>query len=134
MNELKISASIDKLEIMIEFILDSIKNIETDKKQFGKLRLVSEEVLVNVINYAYPAKIGEILIKTDVSPEKELTIQIIDSGIPFNPLEKDDPNINLPMEERKIGGLGIFMVKNIMDSINYEYTDNKNILTLVKKL
>lgn len=134
MKELKISATLDELETMILFILNSIKDLDIDKKINGKLRLVSEEALVNIINYAYPQGDGDITIKTEITEDKKLTIQLIDSGIPFNPLEKEDPDIDLPMEDRKIGGLGIFMVKTIMDSLEYKYENGNNILILTKQL
>ena len=62
------------------------------------------------------------------------SLTFIDSGVPYNPLEKDDPDTTLSAEDRKIGGLGIFLVKKSMDDMRYESKDGKNILTLVKKL
>lgn len=134
MRELRISATIDNFENMINFILETIEELELDKRVTSKLRLVSEELLINVINYAYPEKEGEVLIRTKLNNDRELFLQIVDSGVPFNPLEKEDPDITIPMEDRKIGGLGIFMVKTIMDSVAYEYISGENILTLTKKL
>lgn len=133
MKELRISAKIENLETMIDFILNSINEVNNSNKFLGKLRLVSEEILVNIINYAYPKITGDILIKTEVT-DNTLNLNIIDWGIPFNPIEKENPDINLPLEERNIGGLGIFMVKNIMDEIKYDYSENKNILSMKKKL
>ena len=63
-----------------------------------------------------------------------MTIQFLDNGKPYNPLEKEDPDVTLSAEERSIGGLGIFMVKKSMDSLDYEYQDGKNILTIKKSL
>ena len=62
------------------------------------------------------------------------SLTFIDSGVPYNPLKKDDPDTTLSAEDRKIGGLGIFLVKKSMDDMRYEFKDGKNILTLVKKL
>lgn len=134
MRELKISATIDNLDAMIDFIIETVNDLEIDKRVISKLRLMSEEALVNIVNYAYPEKTGEILIKTEIIDTRKLFVQIIDWGIEFNPLEKEEPDITLSMEERAIGGLGIFMVKNIMDTVDYEYSDGKNILTLTKIL
>lgn len=133
MKELRISAKIENLETMIDFILNSINEVNNSNKFLGKLRLVSEEILVNIIIYAYPKTTGDILIKIEVT-DNTLNLDIIDWGIPFNPIEKENPDINLPLEERTIGGLGIFMVKNIMDEIKYDYSENKNILSMKKKL
>ena len=65
---------------------------------------------------------------------KTVYVTFIDSGMPFDPLKKEDPDVTLPAEEREIGGLGIYMTKQAMDEVSYEYKDGQNILTLVKKL
>ena len=100
----------------------------------NKLTLVVEEIFVNVANYAYPPKTGDIEIYFRKSAEDELEFKFVDNGTPFNPLEKADPNIELSAEDRPIGGLGIFMVKNIMSSVEYEYKNNQNILTTTMKV
>lgn len=133
MRELNIPAKMENLEIMIQFILETIENTPNKDKLSGKLRLVSEEILVNIINYAYPEKFGNIYINTELL-NNTLVLKIIDEGIKFDPLERQNPDITIPLEERTIGGLGIFMVKNIMDEISYSYENNKNILTMKKKL
>ncbi|MBR5361138.1 MAG: ATP-binding protein, partial [Lachnospiraceae bacterium] len=63
-----------------------------------------------------------------------VTVQFSDEGIPYDPLSKEDPDVKATLEEREIGGLGIFMVKKTMDSMSYEYKDGKNVLTLTKAL
>lgn len=133
MRELNIPAKMENLEIMIQFILETIENTTNKDKLSGKLRLVSEEILVNIINYAYPEKLGNVYINTELL-NNTLVLKIIDEGIKFDPLERQNPDITIPLEERTIGGLGIFMVKNIMDEISYSYENNKNILTMKKKL
>lgn len=103
-------------------------------KHTFNINLALEEAVTNVINYAFKDN-NEHLINLDFSLEnRELKITITDDGIEFNPLLKEDPNTELSLEERKIGGLGIFFVKNIMDNIDYERINNKNILTLIKKV
>ena len=69
-----------------------------------------------------------------VAENGEVALKFEDEGVPYNPLEKDDPDVTLSVEDREIGGLGIFMVKKSMDDMYYEYKDGKNILTLMKKL
>lgn len=133
MREINIPAKMENLEIMIQFILETIENTPNKDKLSGKLRLVSEEILVNIINYAYPEKLGNVYINTELL-NNTLVLKIIDEGIKFDPLERQNPDITIPLEERTIGGLGIFMVKNIMDEISYSYENNKNILTMKKKL
>ena len=97
-----------------------------------KLRLAVEEAVVNVINYAYPAGTeGDVTIKI-MSDGHTLRFQIIDTGVPFDPTKKEKADTTLSIEERQIGGLGIFLVRELMDTINYERVDGKNILTLIK--
>lgn len=134
MKELKIPAIIDNLDVMIDFIIETAATLKLENRITSKLRLMSEEALVNIINYAYPDKNGDILIRAEMMDERKLFVQIIDWGVEFNPLKKEDPDITLSMEERGIGGLGIFMVKNIMDTVEYEYSNGKNILTMTKLL
>ena len=95
----------------------------------GKLDMCAEEIYANVTFYAYPEARGTI--ETRVSKdEKELTVKFIDEGLGYNPLDKPDPDISLPPEKRKLGGLGIFMVKQMVNGISYERVDGQNILTL----
>ena len=89
-----------------------------------------EEIFVNVASYAYENQ-GTIELALSKHLDK-VVITIKDNGVPFNPLEKADPDINLDGVDREIGGLGIFMVKKIMDDVSYEYVNNQNVLTLVK--
>lgn len=133
MEMVKVPARLENLEKMINFIVEKYKTLVHDKKSELRMRLVMEEALVNIINYAYPNSVGEIEIDYNFYEKKKiLTIKIIDSGIPFNPLEKEEPDLSLSMEERQIGGLGIYMIKTIMDEVNYERVDGKNILIISK--
>jgi anti-sigma regulatory factor (Ser/Thr protein kinase) len=96
--------------------------------------LALEEAVSNVMLYAYPETTsGQVLVEADKT-SNQVVFTITDSGIPFDPTEQQEPDITLSAEERPIGGLGIFLVRKIMDSIRYERKDDKNILTLVKNL
>ena len=90
------------------------------------IRLVSEEIIVNILNYAY-------LTLCLWDEDGEITLEFIDGGIPFNPLDKADPDISLPLEQREIGGLGIFLVREMMDDVAYTYVNKENRLTIKKK-
>ena len=102
-------------------------------KAINQISIAIEEIFINIAHYAYIDSTGNatigILIKDDIA-----TIRFIDSGIPFNPLSKDNPDITLSSEERSIGGLGIYMVKKSMDSVHYEFTNDKNIFTIKKRI
>ncbi len=99
----------------------------------NKLDMCAEEIFANVAFYAYPEKNGIIDVTLDKSGNN-IVFEFKDSGIAYNPLEKPDPDITLPPEERPLGGLGIFMVKSMADNIYYKRENDKNILTLVFKL
>ena len=131
MHKAVFTAKLDNLEPMLDFIEQIAKEIGFDTSRLNQIRLASEEALVNIINYAYPDKRGNIEIAC-VKDEKRLLLEIIDCGIPFNPLLLPEPDIKSPMEKRKIGGLGIYLVRSIMDSVDYRRNENRNILTLTK--
>ena len=98
-----------------------------------KLRLCVEEVAENIASYAYPQILGWAEVSTDIEGD-DLIISFRDEGIPFNPLDKPDPDITLSAEERKIGGLGIFLCKQMMDELTYKFEDGCNILTMKIKV
>ena len=94
-----------------------------------------EEVFVNVASYAYGEESGNAAL--DISFDevsRNVIFRLTDRGIPFDPLKKPDPDITLSIEERQIGGLGIFIVKKTMDTVRYDYQDNMNVLTMIKKI
>lgn len=99
-----------------------------------QLQLAVEEAVVNVMDYAYPPdSVGEVSVAT-TSDGQCLKIVITDSGVPFDPTEQEKADISLSVEERQIGGLGILLVNEIMDTVSYERKDGKNVLTLTKQL
>ena len=94
-----------------------------------------EEVFVNVAHYAYGDGEGDMDLGIGFDKEsRTITFRMADKGVPFDPLQKPDPDITLPAEEREIGGLGIFIAKKTMDSIYYTYDNGQNILTMIKKI
>lgn len=94
-----------------------------------------EEVYVNIAHYAYAPGTGEVTVRLAFAEApKKAVITFIDSGVPFDPLAKADPDVTLSAEERDIGGLGIYMTKKTMDEVHYEYKDGHNILTLTKEI
>lgn len=117
---------------MLEFILEGAKSKGFDEKKIYQVRLVAEEVLVNIINYAYPDKTGDVEVTLFPEESKGLKVEVADSGISFNPLSRPDPDISAPIEERNIGGLGIYLLRNIMEEVDYKRENNRNILTFRK--
>lgn len=99
-----------------------------------KIELSVEEAVENVVRYAYEGGIGWLEAGTSLDHDSLiLTIELRDAGVPFNPLEKADPDVTLPADQREEGGLGIYLCKQMMDSIEYRYEDGNNVL-IMKKL
>ena len=131
MPEIRIPAQADRLDELLEFVGGAIAEI--DMKIQSKINIAIEEVFVNVANYAYSDGNGSVTVRITVDPD-EFTARFTDSGTPFDPLAKPDPDTSLSADERTIGGLGIYMVKNLMDSVEYRYENNENTLTIKTRL
>ena len=117
-----------------EFVTQVCDAIHCDTAAQFSIQLALEEAVVNAMNYAYAAGTeGEIRVKAE-GDASAIKFEIRDRGIPFDPTLADDPDITLPAEERKEGGLGIFLIRNYMDEVRYERVGQENILTLTKKL
>lgn len=124
----------DRSSEIIAFLLNS-PDIPLDEALRFKIGLSVEEAVENVVRYAYDGGIGWLEAGTMLDHDTlVLTIELRDAGKPFNPLEKPDPDITLPADEREIGGLGIYLCKKMMDSISYRYEDGNNVLTMTKKI
>ena len=132
---LDIEAESNRLNEVLSYIRNKLEGIECKPEKLMDIDMSTEEIFVNVANYAYAPGKGNVLVNAKLNAEKTiLTIVFSDRGKPFNPLEKKDPDITLSAEKREIGGLGIYMTKKMMDEVCYEYKDGQNILTLRKKL
>ena len=133
MKDLLIEANDKNLEAVQSFVREQLEEICSDVKTLLQIDLVVEEVFVNIAHYAYEPKTGEAKISCEVTKEPaKLTLIFTDSGKPFNPLQRPDPDVTLGLEERNIGGLGIFLTKKYMTTTAYEYKDGKNIFTMTR--
>ena len=135
MSELTLEAKVENLDDVIAFVDGILETIDCPPRTQMQIDISVEELFVNIANYAYVPNVGIATVKVQTRNDpKEIAITFIDSGVPYNPLAKADPDITLSSEERQIGGLGIFMAKKSMDKIEYEYTDGKNRLTIRKAI
>ena len=117
-----------------EFIDTVCEELEIDMALAMSLNLAMEEAVVNVMDYAYPEGTeGEVDIEA-IADETQLHFTISDSGKPFAPTAKEEVDTTLSAEERPIGGLGIHLIRQLMDNISYERKDGKNILRLSKNI
>lgn len=119
---------------VIEFVKSPVQD-ELSLEIENKVELAVEEIFVNVAHYAYGENTGTVTITSSLETEpKRLCVEFCDQGIPFDPLAKPDPDITLSAEDRKIGGLGIFLTKKFMDKVEYRYENGSNILYFEKNL
>jgi anti-sigma regulatory factor (Ser/Thr protein kinase) len=112
-------------------VSDNARQQGFDQKRIKEIELATEEVIANILNYAYRDVIGDIEITCKTENNEKFIIEIVDSGIPFNPLTVDDPDIRADLSERKVGGLGVFLMRKLMDDVHYRRDENKNMLTLI---
>ena len=130
--ELRVEAKVEKLPTVIDFATGTLTDACPMRERMH-IELVTEEIFVNIASYAYPDGEGFVTIRRDGGEGAEgLTLTFIDSGVPYDPLQRPDPDLTLPADERPIGGLGVFLVKKIVDEAHYEYKDGKNMLTVLK--
>lgn len=136
MKWLRKKATLNNLNTMIDFILDNLKkDIDVTEHIDMEIRLLCEEVLMNIISYAYDEYeyTGEMLVGYEYDNDDNCVIlKMCDYGIKFNPIEEKDPELDSDIMERDIGGLGIFLIKRISDCIYYERKKGMNILTIKK--
>jgi sigma-B regulation protein RsbU (phosphoserine phosphatase) len=128
-------AKTESLNDVLSFIEQALEQYECPMKLQVAICVAIEEVFVNVAHYAYSGGDGDVTFNISFNNDnRNVTFQMIDGGVHFDPLKKDDPDITLSAEERQIGGLGIFITKKTMDQVIYAYEDSKNILTMIKKI
>ncbi|MCR5664099.1 MAG: ATP-binding protein [Oscillospiraceae bacterium] len=135
MKELTLEAKVERLDEVLAFIDGELEAAGCPMKTMMQIDIAAEELFVNVANYAYAPGVGMVTVRVSVREnERTAAVSFLDSGVPFDPLKKEDPDVSLPAEEREIGGLGIFMAKKTMDELRYEYAEGQNRLTMIKKL
>ena len=127
--ELRVKATDESIETVNDFI-HSILPSACDEMILNQIDLAVEEIFVNIAHYSGA---DEAIINCSFENDK-LEVTFSDSGVPFNPLAKPDPDITLNAEEREIGGLGIYLTKKFMDTVSYEYKDGMNCLRIIKSV
>ncbi len=133
--EITLPAIVENIETATDFVNEYLDEIGCSMKMQMKIAIVIDEIISNIVHYAYGSSKGDVTVAVDFETEpKAIMLSFSDSGIAYNPLAKEDPDITLSSEERQIGGMGIFMVKKLMDDISYEHVNGQNVLTVWKKL
>ena len=133
---IRIKNQISELEKIAQFIEEICEELGLDMEMQMNLNLVIEEMVTNVIFYAYPKDVEaeiELLVKSD-NDDKQLTFVLSDHGKPFDPTTRETTDLSVNPAERDLGGMGIFIVKNIMDEVTYQRLEDKNLLTMTKNI
>ncbi len=135
MKELTVAATIENIETVTDFVNEELEALDCPMKTQMQIDIAIDELFSNIARYAYAPEVGEATVR--VEPKNDalaVVVTFIDKGVPYNPLENEDPDTTLSIDKREVGGLGVYMVKKSMDDIKYEYKDGQNILSIVKRL
>lgn len=135
MEELTIDATVENIARVTAFVDERLEKWNCPIKAQTQIDVAIDELFGNIAHYAYRPEVGSATVRVEVTQDPlAVIITFIDNGVQYDPLAKEDPDITLSAEEREVGGLGIYMVKKIMDEIVYEYKDGQNILTIKKEI
>lgn len=135
MKELNVEAKIENISVVTDFVNCELEKYNCPPKAQMQIDIAIDELFSNIAYYAYKPDVGPATVRFEVTENPlAVIITFIDNGVPYNPLEKADPDITLSAEERDIGGLGIFMVKQCMDELTYEFKDGQNIIKVKKNI
>ena len=135
MTELRLPAVVENIPRVIQFIEEQLEAVDCGMKAQTQISVAVDELMANVVSYAYTHGAGEVTVRFELDEAtRQAAVTFIDTGMPFNPLKRPDPDVTLSAKERPIGGLGIFLVKKTMDDVRYEFSHGRNILTILKKI
>lgn len=128
-----LTKGLEQLDEVLSIVEEAMEFVDFPCKTISQVMLATEEVYCNIVKYAQMNGRNDIQFSYEISDNPlSITIRFLDSGIMFNPLEKNEPDVTAPLEDRPIGGLGIYLVKRSMDEVNYRYQNGNNILVLKK--
>jgi anti-sigma regulatory factor (Ser/Thr protein kinase) len=128
-------ATIDRITWLTDQVNEALESLNCPMKAQMQIDVAIDELLANIASYAYAPNKGDVTVRFDFDEESRMaSISFIDTGIPYDPLRKPDPDVTLQAQEREVGGLGIFLVKKTMDDMLYARKDGRNILTIRKRI
>ena len=135
MKEITVDATIENMNTVTAFVDAFLDQIACPMKSRIQINIVIDEIFGNICHYAYKDSVGAVTVRVESgNTPKAVFLTFTDNGIPYNPLDTEDPDITSSSEERKIGGLGIYLVKKNMDEMKYEYVNQQNRLWMEKRL
>ena len=135
MKEITVDAMIENMNTVTAFVDDFLDQIACPMKSRIQINIVIDEIFGNICHYAYKESVGAVTVTVESgNTQKAVILTYTDKGIHYNTMDTEDPDITLSSEERKIGGLGIYLVKKNMDEMKYEYVNQQNRLWMEKRL
>lgn len=135
MKELSIDATVENITPVTDFVNGELAALNCPGRIQRQIDVAIDELFGNIAQYAYDPAVGPATVRVEVTEEPlAVVITFIDHGVPYDPLAQADPDVHAPLEERQAGGLGVFLVKQTMDDVTYEYKDGQNILKIKKRL
>lgn len=123
-------ASVDEIPEAVSFIADRAGAWGLHPQRLMQLELAVEEAVVNICLYAYEVPPGELLVRVEPAADR-FVVELVDEGVPFDPLAVQEPDLRSAAEDRPVGGLGIFLVRRVMDEVSYTRDGPRNVLRLV---
>jgi len=135
LKEWTFEASIDRIPWLTEQVDGLLESLDCPMRAQMQIDVAIDELLANIASYAYGTGKGEVTVRFDFEPgDRTVVLTFIDSGVPYDPLAKPDPDVTLEVDKRSVGGLGIFLVKKTMDDMTYARLDGRNVLTIHKRI
>ena len=131
LSKLELPAELSNLRKFVELVSKCGEDLGLNPEKITDIGVATEEALVNICNYAYQDKAGEVKVTCLLDDENRFVIEIEDRGIPFDLKVLDDPDLSHDISEREVGGLGVFIIKELMEDVQYRREDDKNILRLI---
>ena len=135
MREITVAATTSSISEVTVFVDEELERLDCPPKANMQLDICIDEIFGNIAHYAYGSGSGDATVRLDFDEtERLLSLTFIDSGSPFDPTDTPEPDTTSPLEERPIGGLGLFMVRKMVDAMEYRREDGRNILTIRKRI
>jgi serine/threonine-protein kinase RsbW len=131
MKTIRLPALIENLESMTRFLSDFLAASGFPGERIQEIELAAEEALVNIIRHAYPEKPEDVEIRCRTERDGALTMEFEDTGVDFDPMSLPDPDLKLSVSEREVGGLGVFLIRKMVNEVRHRRDGDRNILTFV---
>ena len=133
MKEIHVDSKIENIPEVMDFVRAELETLGCSEQVKAQFKMAVDELFGNICLYAYGEGAGPVTVSVGLEGDPPAaTVAFCDSGSPYNPLEADLPDIGLDIEDRPVGGLGIFLIREMMDSMSYEYKDGCNVLKLTR--